>query len=1080
VQLKTWLAASAVLVALQMPATAVQDKGGKQEQPQGLPLAPAGFDAKRDGIPQGKMDVIDYESKVSGGNRKMTVYTPPGYSPAKKYPVLYLLHGIGGDHNEWPRGGVPNVILDSLFADNKAVPMIVVMPNGRSTGEGPGKGGGKGGNAMQVFGDFDKNLLGDIIPYIESHYSVQADREHRALAGLSMGGGQSLNFGLNYLDTFAWVGGFSSAPNTKQPASLIKDHAEAAKKLKLLYVACGDKDGLFKISQNVHNMLVEKNVPHIYNVIPGGQHDFKVWKNDLYTFAQLIFREPTKNQPPQNQPAQPQKGAANQADDSRPAPTNVNNSAYPRIHSDLRVTLKYNAPDAKKVEVVGNFGLGKGGPWKMEKGQDGLWAVTTPPVIPGFHYYWFTVDGVRTNDPNSETYFGTSYPTSGIDIPEKGVDFYYAKDVPHGEVRSVWYNSKVTGQPRHIHVYTPPGYDTDLGKRYPVLYLQHGGGEDETGWVRQGHVNFILDNLIAAGKAKPMIVVMEKGYAVKAGSPPAPAGKGGFGKGGPGAFEDVVIKELIPMVDSQYRTIAQRESRAIAGLSMGSGQAMQIGFGHLDTFSAIGAFSGGGGGAADVKTAYGGVFADPAAFDKKVSVFYLHAGTASGDAKALQGAMNLYKSLQQAGVKNVGFNKAEGFAHEWQTWRYALYEFAQKLFQQTPGKSEPRPSPQLVLFQEQKGAEKKEDGSKPASTNIGNAAYPRVHPDSRLSFQMKASDAKSVKLVGSFGLAKGPYDMQRGSDGTWSVTTPPVVPGFHYYHFLVDGAIVNDPGSDSFYGSSKKQSAIEVPAKGVDFYDNKDVPHGEVRERWYHSKVTGQPRHIYVYTPPGYDADPQKRYPVLYLQHGGGGDERQWSIQGRMNFIMDNLIASGKAKPMIVVMERGYATRATDKTGQAADVSPQVPGKAGIKGGGAGVLENLFLKDLIPMIDSTYRTIPDREHRAIAGLSMGAGHALQIGLNHLETFSAIAAFSGGGGSAADFKTAYSGVFANSAEFNKKVQVFYLHAGTAEAPHKSAMELHNRLDKAGIRNVFEDAQGTAHDWQTWRWALYGFAPRLFQN
>ena len=142
------------------------------------------------------------------------------------------------------------------------------------------------------------------------------------------------------------------------------------------------------------------------------------------------------------------------------------------------------------------------------------------------------------------------------------------------------------------------------------------------------------------------------------------------------------------------------------------------------------------------------------------------------------------------------------------------------------------------------------------------------------------------------------------------MTTPPVVPGFHYYQFLVDGVAVNDPASDSFYGNFKKSSAIEVPDKGVDFYDNKDVPHGEVRERWYHSKVTGQPRHIYVYTPPGYDADPQKRYPVLYLQHGSGGDERQWSIQGRMNFILDNLIADGKAKPMIVVMEKGYATRA--------------------------------------------------------------------------------------------------------------------------------------------------------------------------
>ena len=178
-QCKIWLTASAVILALQMPVISAQNQGGKQEQPQPYASAPAGFDAKRDGIEHGKMETIDYESKVSGGSRKMVVYTPPGYAKTNKYPVLYLLHGIGGDHNEWPKGGAPSIILDNLIADKKAVPMIVVMPNGRSTGEGAGKGGGKGGNAMQLFGAFDKNLLGDIIPYVESHYSVKADREDR-------------------------------------------------------------------------------------------------------------------------------------------------------------------------------------------------------------------------------------------------------------------------------------------------------------------------------------------------------------------------------------------------------------------------------------------------------------------------------------------------------------------------------------------------------------------------------------------------------------------------------------------------------------------------------------------------------------------------------------------------------------------------------------------------------------------------------------------------------------------------------------------------------------------------------------
>jgi enterochelin esterase-like enzyme len=251
---------------------------------------PEGFDVHRDGIDRGKLETIEYDSTTVGLPRKARVYTPPGYSTDQKYPVLYLLHGIGGDENEWTRAGAPDVILDNLYADKKLAPMIVVLPNGRA---------GKDVTARDpipkqspAFAAFEKDLLTDLIPFIEKTYPVKADRESRALAGLSMGGGQSLNFGLGNLDTFAWVGGFSSAPNTKRPADLIKDPEDAIKKLRVLYVACGDKDGLFRISQGVHNMLDENKIPHHYNVIAGGAHDFKVWKSDLYHFAQLLFREP--------------------------------------------------------------------------------------------------------------------------------------------------------------------------------------------------------------------------------------------------------------------------------------------------------------------------------------------------------------------------------------------------------------------------------------------------------------------------------------------------------------------------------------------------------------------------------------------------------------------------------------------------------------------------------------------------------------------------------------------------------------------------------------------------------------------
>ncbi len=248
---------------------------------------PADFNVVRDDIPHGKLEMIQYDSKTVGTRRNMNVYTPPGYSADQKYPVLYLLHGIGGDETEWQRLCKPEVIMDNLIADGKVEPMIVVMPNGRAQ-----KNDRAEGNVFATapaFANFEGDLLQDVIPAIESRYSVIADREHRALAGLSMGGGQSLNFGLGHLDTFAWVGGFSSAPNTKPPAELVPDPAAAREKLKLLWLGCGNKDGLIRISQGVHAYLKENNVPHIWHVDSHG-HDGQEWSKNLYLFAQQLFK----------------------------------------------------------------------------------------------------------------------------------------------------------------------------------------------------------------------------------------------------------------------------------------------------------------------------------------------------------------------------------------------------------------------------------------------------------------------------------------------------------------------------------------------------------------------------------------------------------------------------------------------------------------------------------------------------------------------------------------------------------------------------------------------------------------------
>jgi enterochelin esterase-like enzyme len=273
----------------------------KPDDKPAFPNPPEGFDKPREGNEHGKLERVDYDSKTVGVKRWLQVYTPPGYSKDKRYPVLYLLLGIGGnEREEWAKGGVAHVILDNLIADKKIEPMILVLPNGNATTNTAGgvQGGARGGPAglgdLTGWGKpFENDLIKGIIPFIEANYSVKADRESRALAGLSMGGGQSLNIGLANLDTFAWIGGFSSAPNTKPASELVPDPEKAARQLKLLYLSSGNKDGLIRVSQNLHAYLKETNVPHIWHV-DDHAHDFQHWKKGLYNISQLIFKPAAK------------------------------------------------------------------------------------------------------------------------------------------------------------------------------------------------------------------------------------------------------------------------------------------------------------------------------------------------------------------------------------------------------------------------------------------------------------------------------------------------------------------------------------------------------------------------------------------------------------------------------------------------------------------------------------------------------------------------------------------------------------------------------------------------------------------
>jgi enterochelin esterase-like enzyme len=386
---------------------------------------------------------------------------------------------------------------------------------------------------------------------------------------------------------------------------------------------------------------------------------------------------------------------ARAADQSSPAATNVPGAPTPSIHADRSITFTLlEAPDARTVQVAGGDGLGAG-PFPMTKDAEGTWSVTTPPAAPGFHYYWFVLDGVPVNDPSSETFFGYGKETSGVEVPEPGADYYAIADVPHGEVREKRYWSKTTGEWRRALVYTPPDYEKSPQTRYPVLILQHGSGEDETGWTRQGRAQFILDNLIASAKSRPMIVVMDRGYATRKATPPVKFGPGTSTvdvKTAFSAFEDVIVHDLIPTIDASYRTIPDREHRAMAGLSMGGMQTLFIGLQHLDLFAYIGSLSGpiypdlnskqplngAQRRAFDAKTAYEGAFADPAAFNKRVKLFWLGVGTAEPEQFRI-GIGKAVQALKQAGVR-VEYFESAGTAHEWQTWRRSLNDFVPRLF----------------------------------------------------------------------------------------------------------------------------------------------------------------------------------------------------------------------------------------------------------------------------------------------------------------------------------------------------------------------------------------------------------------
>ncbi len=360
---------------------------------------------------------------------------------------------------------------------------------------------------------------------------------------------------------------------------------------------------------------------------------------------------------------------------------------------------------------------------------------------------------------------------------------------------------------------------------------------------------------------------------------------------------------------------------------------------------------------------------------------------------------------------------------------------------------------------------------KPSSVNQPGKEYPMVNSEGRVRVQISAPEATKVQLD----ISAVKYDLTKDENGVWTGESAPQDEGFHYYQLWVDGAAVPDPNSLYFYGASRWGSGIEVPAKDQDFYALKDVPHGKVSRHMYYSETSKSMRRCFVYTPPGYETDLNKRYPVLYLQHGGGEDETGWSSQGHADLILDNLIAEGKSVPFIIVMDNG--TWAMPRPPRNAQQGERPAGPWPPEGWADGFM-NTLLNDVIPMIDSKYRTVPDSEHRAMAGLSMGGMQTRVITLAHPEVFSYVGMFSGGSISVEDLQ--------NSPGFKDNIKLVFISYGSREienprpGPWGDPKANTQLLKEAGMNTHFYVSPLTVHEWQSWRRGLHEFAPLLFRE
>ncbi len=739
------------------------------------------------------------------------------------------------------------------------------------------------------------------------------------------------------------------------------------------------------------------------------------------------------------------------------------------VNADNTVTFNYSNRTAGDVKIWTQFS----GDVPMTKGADGIWTVTVGPAAPDIYPYHFTVDGVSVMDPQCAEWFpNETFKNSLLDMRAEG-SLAELKDVPHGSVDYLNYWSPGLNMFIPVIVYTPPFYDSpkNQDRSYPVMYLISGTTDTEEVYFKVGKMNLILDNLIAQGKAKEMILVLPYGNATLLKSERQPSSNaggmggmmGGFGgMGGGYNFNKDFTDVLMPFVEKNYRTINDADHRGIGGFSRGGNQGLSIGLANLDKFSYLCSYS-------SFTQTNARMFQNSDDVNSKIHLFWSGIGT---DDFLYGNSKDLMDMLDKYNIRNIKEFTYDKYGHTWMNARYWLEKSFPLLFQDQEVidavKGMDLAEAEKVRQASAAGGEASRlTGSLMASLFPAGVKSPEYNADGSVTFRCQAPDAQKVELECQ--MFNGTKPMEKDAKGVWTITVKPEQPDIYPYAFRIDGTQVADQNNMYLFPNEGfKYSLVDVRGEVPSVQDMQDVPHGKVSYRYYFSKTCGIERPLCVYTPAGYNPAGDEKLPVFYLIHGMTDTYETWFKVGKMNLIMDNLIAQGLAERMIVVMP--YANPYPEMIAQ---------GKADAYNATDTKLTTAeFMNEVIPFIESNYAVKTDADSRAIAGFSLGGRQALAAGLGNPKKFHYVAAFS-----PAIFGNEYEtnftdGTYAPVGKIQKQLKFLWLGTGASDFLIQASKGLDQYMTDKGLKHTFYNPEG-AHTWMHCRDCLELTVKELFK-